>query len=291
MNAKSMSLFVRRCLVPALLAGAWVVSVPDATAEIQIGDTRERVLEVLGQPQGLMQLNDREWLLYPRGQLQLEENRVVRMDIEDPETFALRQERERMETAARQQRRQIERAQRILDGEAERNRLLADIELINASPEARYRVWSDFQRTYPEVSAGPHLFQAQAEYQLELERRAKDRRIDELERQVEQVEREARTAREEAREAREARSFDRRYGYYQHPPVIVTGTSAYNPYHVYPPRDGRYYHAAPYIYGNSSSSSVNARRDLRWAPRPLSTRGIHGKVDFGVERTDWRVSF
>ncbi len=253
-------------------------------AEVHPGASRAEVMAALGQPQGVLQFEHGEWLLYPRGRVQLEKDRVVHVDLEDPRAYLERREAERREAEAAQRRQQVQRALRIERGEAERDRLLADPGLADSTAEVRYRVWSDFQRVYPEVSAEPHLARATTEYRAEMERRQADQRIAELERKVQEAERVAQETREDYSRAG---LISRRYSYYPSvvQPLIVSGYGGYYPVVICPQTGPRIYTAPSRTHGAAVPISRN-----EWSARHSHGTGVRGELRSGGG-SSIRISF
>lgn len=117
-------------------------------AEVQPGASREEVSATLGAPRGQLHLDGRQVLYYERGDVELQNGVVTRVNLRSPEDHAIwsvREERLRGEREAR-------RDQMLAEGTALRDRKLADPILLAAPVAYQVAFWEDFARRYPEVS-------------------------------------------------------------------------------------------------------------------------------------------
>jgi hypothetical protein len=179
------------CLLVSLVAAEDVVPQP--------GWTREQVIEALGEPPGLIRSEEIEVLHYERGPVNLRSNRVVSAALVSTEqALRLRAERERravIEARTRSERKE----QLIVEGTAERERLLASPQTFSMPVEQQVQLWEDFTRHYPDVRVTDLLLGARGKYQEDLEKEEIRRRLAEVEYRTREAELRARNAEEEAR--------------------------------------------------------------------------------------------
>jgi hypothetical protein len=136
---------------------------------VSIGDSIRDVTQELGPPDGRMRMAGRTVLMYERGEVVMEGDRVVEVELMSIEDAALR--RTQLEEAERERAelRRIEREANRVEGLEIRARKLADETFMNAPAGERVAYWRAFQGTYPDVSLGEEYSQALREYDLELQ--------------------------------------------------------------------------------------------------------------------------
>lgn len=101
---------------------------------------RVGVVGVLGQPQGSVDTGFREILIYPHGEVVLEEGIVVALALEDAEIWEMRQQR--LAEAREQQ---------LREGKRIRDEALHSPRIQELSSERQADFWREFQRRYPEI--------------------------------------------------------------------------------------------------------------------------------------------
>jgi hypothetical protein len=183
---------------------------------VEPGDTREQVLEHLGEPQGLVKMDGAEWMLYPRGKVWLQEGVVTKAELLSPAAFAEKQVREGRTRIAEQIRLEAQRVERIEKGTELRARLLESPGMYVKSPQERLSVWKRFRLDYPEVDVSEHYLAALSAARVEQDRDEQDRRIRDLEARV----READLRALDDQQAAAERSSFRRTRYIYTPPVV-----------------------------------------------------------------------
>lgn len=133
-----------------ILAAA--LSAPASAQDIQLGDTKEKVLDVLGFPQGQMAVGGGIVLLYKRGTVTIEKGKVTGTTIVSQADLKAQKAEKTREEAARKAAAAAARAKRIANGRAEKSRKEMD-QTFAAKPAAeRLAYWRGFQKKYPEVS-------------------------------------------------------------------------------------------------------------------------------------------
>jgi hypothetical protein len=159
-----------------------LVATPLAFASSVIpGVSLADVRGALGRPSGVMQVGERHLLYYPHGLVELENDRVTRVELRTPEEQADLELRETRRRAERDERRMTLNA----EGTALRDRKLAEATFAAAPAAYQVAFWEDFARRYPEVSCVEPLTIARLKLGEEIEKKARERedamRIAELE--------------------------------------------------------------------------------------------------------------
>lgn len=72
--------------------------------QVHVGDSRDRVVETLGEPEGTTEFANIEVLYYPRGKIEIESGHVVSHNLISPEELETQTEKRLMEEEARRQR-------------------------------------------------------------------------------------------------------------------------------------------------------------------------------------------
>jgi hypothetical protein len=182
-----------------------------AAAEVPLGATLEQVRTTLGPARGQAEAADRLLLYYERGEVELQDGKVIRVALMPRREF----EAEAAQRAAEAQRlrdaQDIRRAELKSEGEALKTRQLADPNFRKATPARQVAFWEDFNRRPPDVPASEELLIARlrlSEVQDHQRKEAEStERLAQLEARV--VEAEARTI--EAESVTRQRSYHRYY--------------------------------------------------------------------------------
>ena len=204
---------------------------------IEIGQTEENVIEILGKPVGTIALRDKTLLLYPQGEVTLKEDKVSHIDLMDAEEFAADQERlkeEREQWLVDQERMD---AMHKEEGQAIRADKLKSQAFAALPAKDRVDYWRGFQVRYPTVDVSEQIGVALASYEVELQELRNQQKVAELEVRVAKAEQEAANARLETEKLREeterTKNSSRYYGlryytdpvvdrrYYYRPPTIT----------------------------------------------------------------------
>lgn len=188
---------------------------------VEPGDSREKVLEHLGEPQGLVKMNEAEWMLYPRGKVWLQGGVVTKAEIMSLEVFAAKQVRDELARIAEQIRLEAQRLERIEKGTELRSRLLESPDMYLKSSQEQLSIWQRFRRDYPEVDVSE-------QYMIVAEAARTERKQEDQEQRIQELEARVRAAEFRALEAQQAAversSFSRtRYTY----PYPVVYSSSY----------------------------------------------------------------
>ena len=85
--------------------------------EINVGDTRDEVIQALGEPKGSSAFAGIEILYYPRGQVEIESGKVVSHSLITPGELEARTKKRLKEEEARRQREELRRASQVAEEE------------------------------------------------------------------------------------------------------------------------------------------------------------------------------
>lgn len=207
--------------------------------DIEMGQSREDTLKILGKPIGTIELHEKTLLLYPQGEVTLKKGKVSNIDLMSEEEFQadqqrLKQEREEWEI---DQARLAER--RIEEGEKVKAYKMKSSAFAALPAKDRVDYWRSYQIRYPEIDVSEEIARSLEGYETELTELRAQQRIAELEARVALAEKNAATARLEAEKARdeaETRSRNTTYGlryytdprvnrnYYYRPPTVTIYT-------------------------------------------------------------------
>ena len=118
---------------------------PVLRAEVMQGDSKAKVIEELGEPNGSFMQGDRDVLLYPNGTIEFRDGKALKIALIDPQEVAARE-------AARAEAKRVEEEARqaaIREGE-EKIRLILETERFkNMSPAEKVRTLDRIQRLHP----------------------------------------------------------------------------------------------------------------------------------------------
>lgn len=200
-------------------------------ANISLGDDLKSALERLGKPVGTIELRDKTLLLYPQGEVEIRDDRVIHFDLMTAREFAAEQEKmlqEQKEWAAEQERRAAAHKKEGLSIKKDKQSSAAFAAL---PAKDRVDFWRNFQIKYPGVDVAEELARALEGYEVELAELKTQQRIAELETRVARAEKEAAQARLETEKLRQSTAIQRQstgYGlrYYYDGPT-------YRPRHHY----------------------------------------------------------
>ncbi len=189
-------------LLVAALIMAWGGWVPAETVP-KPGDPAERVVEVLGEPQGYLKVGAMEVYVYERGRIEARDGTVVSVDlITAEEALARRLEQDLMRTKQASQRVAMQEAERHIQTER-----LSDTAL-NVPPRAdRADFWESFRQRYPDGGGDEEYARLIIDYRRETERIRMQRQLNELEQRTLQAEERARQAERVANAARRQNSW------------------------------------------------------------------------------------
>src|SRR5689334_15458512 len=81
------------------------LSAASLAAEVAPGDTLEEAVATLGSPRGRLQVAGRNLVYFERGEIEVRDGRVTRVDLLTPEEYAAQQAREEQQRSTREARR------------------------------------------------------------------------------------------------------------------------------------------------------------------------------------------
>jgi len=182
-------------------------------AEVTPGASVDEALATLGSPRGRLQVGARNLMYYERGEIEVQEGRVTRVDLRTPEEHAALLAREEHQRSERDVRRQ----ELIAAGTAERDAKLADGNFRSAPLAYQVSYWQNFVRRFPEVSVLEPLTIARLKFNEQLEEKQQKER--EVRRREEREEQEiaARRDRPDFYPLYTGSHYDRRYRPYYTP--------------------------------------------------------------------------
>ncbi len=174
-----------------------------ASSKVEIGQTREQIIEALGKPQGEINLPDKILLLYPEGEITIHEGVASQIALMSDKQFAQDQERLKKERAewAIQQKKLA--ADRIKAGEELKAYKLQNSTFAALPAKDRVEYWRSFQTKFPQVDVSEEIARALESYQAEIAELKNQQRIAELEVSVAKAQKEAEAARLETAKLRE----------------------------------------------------------------------------------------
>ena len=154
-----------------------------APTTLEIGDSIDKVTEVLGDPTGKMQSGDFSIYYYKLGNVHMKSGKISSLNLITEETWESRQQ---AAAEAKELRR--------IKGEELLTSIKEDDEFSELPAENRLAFWEQFRRDYPEVDV--YVLHAQAKIETEkiIEKKQEENRIAALERRVLNAEIEARKA-------------------------------------------------------------------------------------------------
>ncbi len=193
------------CATTLLAVGPLLAT--EETDTVQAGDSMQKVIDILGRPQGVAEMGSKQVMFFDRGEVVLEDGKVAKVDILTAEAHSDYLDRREETRRVSQEQAEARRQQRIERGEAQKASKLSDPVFLSATADVRLRYWSKFRRSYPEVDISQQLDQALDEFEADTKRQEQERRILELEARVRMAE-----AKAERSERRRYYSFPPYYG-------------------------------------------------------------------------------
>ena len=154
-----------------LLALSAITPAAFAEGNVEIGDSRETVTNVLGEPMGKIKAGQDEIFQFKRGIVTIRDNKVLSSTIASTQEIKERKA-QRVATQARGLEQQKERKQAHLEkGEAEKDAKLESESFQNKSAREKVAYWKKFAKTYPEIDVSSQIAGnlAEAEAQLKAE--------------------------------------------------------------------------------------------------------------------------
>ncbi len=174
-----------------------------ATTDLAIGDTREDVIRVLGEPRGSITSGPYQLLQFERGRVELHDGLVTQLGIVS-EAVAQERRFERERAAEVRERLDAERrARRYAEGVDAREYARSDETFQLLSGREQLDFWNDFRRRYPEVRVDVEFASAAARARREIEKQRENERLARMERRIAEAEARARDAERQAEDLAE----------------------------------------------------------------------------------------
>lgn len=155
-----------------VLCLALALSTASFAAEVAPGDTLAEAVAALGAPRGRLQVAGRHLVYFERGEIELRDGRVTRVDLLTPEEQAARLAREEQQRSMRETRRN----ELIAAGTAERDAKLADENFRSAPLAYQVTYWQNFAARYPGVAISEPFTIARLKLAEQLEEKAREAR-------------------------------------------------------------------------------------------------------------------
>lgn len=200
---------------------------------VEVGQTQAEVEAIIGKPIGQIDLRDKQLLLFPQGEVTIEEGKVTHVDLMDEEAFAADQKRleqERKEWLADQEQRE---AARIKEGEALKAEKMQSRAFATLPAKDRIDYWRSFQIRYPEIDVSEQIADGLKSYESEKEELRTQQQIAELETRVAEAEKATAQARLETEklktEAEEAEALRNSFPQYYTTPIYTDRRYYYRP--------------------------------------------------------------
>lgn len=179
---------------------------PPSPLSLKIGDSAEKVKEVLGEPKGLMETSEFGIYYYKLGNVHLKAGKVSALNLISEQEW---NERQTAEAEARKARR--------IQGEEILQSIKEDPDFASLPAANRVAFWERFHRDYPDVDIYALQAQAKVEADLEKQKQQEQERIANLERRVRNAEQQANRA---VQAVEKQKIENRNRVSYRSPPVI-----------------------------------------------------------------------
>lgn len=140
-------------------------------AEVEMGISRESVIEALGEPEGAVQAGNLEFLQFERGTVELEDGKVSSSTVVSVAEHQRRLEAREKQAQEARRRAEKRRADLLRQGRAEKEAVLANGTVAAKPLEDQVKFWQTFSKTYPDVDVGAELSEAKTSLAAETRRR------------------------------------------------------------------------------------------------------------------------
>ena len=168
----------------ALAATAWTC----AHADIEIGDSHAQVIAELGEPKAEIKTPGFALLTFERGQIELREGLVTKVDMVSQEDADLLRRERLVQDAQAKQLAERQRKELFAEGKATLERKKLDREFPRRPASEQVSYWRAFKQRYPEVDVSAEYESAlrllETEMALEKNSREQEQRIRDLEDRV-----------------------------------------------------------------------------------------------------------
>ena len=165
----------RKILIGWLAAG--LLGAVGVRAEVAPGFSADEVVQELGAPEQMIQINDRQIWYYDRGRVDLVEGEVVEAVLVSEEEAIARRERMEWERLEREQAQRELREARLVKGLTIQEEKLGDAGFLAQPAATRLAFWRSFKRSNPEVPLSEDYYAALEEREDELQQREAENRL------------------------------------------------------------------------------------------------------------------
>lgn len=191
--------------------------------DLKIGDSPEKVIQVLGQPTGYMETTEMGIYYFDQGSVKMKDGKVTSMNLISKTQLEKKQAAEAKARAARKEK-----------GEELLKSIKEDEYFALLPADERHAFWEKFKSDYPEVDIYILHTQAKIEAEKITAKEREEARISALERRVENAEDQAQQAAQAAQTAQifsYTSRYNSRFSNYHYPSSIVIRSSRSNRYH------------------------------------------------------------
>lgn len=127
------------------------------------GDTREKVIDLLGNARGTINVKDNEVLFFDRGTVELSAGKVTEVKLLTDHQIA----QNRIVSERNAKLAAVERERLLKEGQDEKQKALADESLTKKPASEQVAFWQALAKKYPGLDVGPELQKAQTIVQEE----------------------------------------------------------------------------------------------------------------------------
>ena len=129
-------------------------------ADPKQGDTRDQVLDSLGQPSGKMMLVPQEILYFDRGTVELTDGKVTKVKLVSQADAEARIAKQKAETEAAAQQAAEQKQKLIEQGRQEKSTTLANTFFCSQTGAQQLAYWEDFSKRFPDVPVADEIQKA-----------------------------------------------------------------------------------------------------------------------------------
>jgi hypothetical protein len=235
-------------------------------SSIDVGDSREQVKDVMGEPNGFLESGDFAIYYYKLGTVKFRSGKVSTLDLMSEEEW---QRRQQAQEKAREARR--------IKGEEVLAKVSDDPHFAELPAENRLAFWKKFQEDYPDADVYIPYSHAKIEVEKKREQQREQQRIAKLERRVERAEMEAKRAADTAATQRDV-AYTRYYNSLY--PRVIVYPQSYTPRKPHRKTRHSWYSSGNRFSVNAPGISFTLGRNYRKqrnTTNPLPQRDEHAK--------------
>ena len=132
----------------------------DKEVEIQLGDNLEAVRDAYGKPLGTANRGDLQIVMYPRGQVEMKNGKVVAIKMISERTYEAKKVRKAHRIEMEKKLAEKEKEERLQQAEDKLAEVLADPAFDEKTPVEQVTFWRGFKKDNPELDIEPFLKEA-----------------------------------------------------------------------------------------------------------------------------------